>query len=97
MIFDSDLMFAKREYSYFGASMYRIRIHEPLASIMIQPLLYVRDMVPKHSFDCLSKIFQVPSTFHVWLSSQAMIQVALKFSKVIAWSHIFMGVHGTIS
>ncbi|XP_075256484.1 uncharacterized protein LOC142348835 isoform X2 [Convolutriloba macropyga] len=59
VLFDSDLMFSTREYSSLGVSLFRVRMHEPLASILVQPLLYVRDMVPKLSFECLTKIAQM--------------------------------------
>ncbi|XP_063727081.1 uncharacterized protein LOC134854663 [Symsagittifera roscoffensis] len=62
LMFDSDLMFSSRLYASFGVSLFRVRIHESLSSIMIQPLLYVRDMVPKMSFDCLTKISQILQT-----------------------------------
>lgn len=59
ILYNSELAFAERLYGPLDVDVCRIKLHEPLAVIVEQPLLYVRDMVPKPCFDSLVKIHQV--------------------------------------
>ena len=52
-------MFGERKYAALDVDLCRIRLHEPLSVIVQQPLLYVRDMVPKPCLDALMKLNQV--------------------------------------
>ena len=65
VLYNSDLMFGERQYAALDVDLCRIRLHEPLSVIVQQPLLYVRDMVPKGCLDALMKLNQVcmPSLF----------------------------------
>ncbi len=59
VLYNSDLMFGERKYAALDVDLCRIRLHEPLSVIVQQPLLYVRDMVPKPCLDALMKLNQV--------------------------------------
>ncbi|XP_072038562.1 uncharacterized protein [Amphiura filiformis] len=59
VLYNSDLMFGERKYAALDVDLCRIRLHEPLSVIVQQPLLYVRDMVPKPCLDALMKLNQL--------------------------------------
>ena len=61
VLYNSELSFAERMYGPLDVDVCRIKLHEPLAIIVQQPLLYVRDMLPKPCFDALVKLDQVRS------------------------------------
>ncbi|MEE6501572.1 hypothetical protein FKM82_004251 [Ascaphus truei] len=56
ILYNSELSFHERLYKDLGVMLRHIRLHEPLSSIMKQPLLYVRDMVPSLCFQALSRL-----------------------------------------
>ena len=56
MLYHSDLSFSDRMYGPLDVDVCRIKLHEPLSIIVQQPLLYVRDMVPKACFEALVKL-----------------------------------------
>ncbi|XP_013407741.1 uncharacterized protein LOC106171815 [Lingula anatina] len=56
VLFNSDLAFKERLYGPLDVDLCRVKLHEPLSVIMQQPLLYVRDMVPKPCFEALVKL-----------------------------------------
>ena len=62
VLYNSDLSFAARLYGPLDVDVCRIKLHEPLEVIVQQPLLYVRDMVPKPCFDALIKLNTVSFT-----------------------------------
>ena len=39
--------------------MCRVRLHQTISEIMSQPLLYVRDIIPRDCLECVSKLNQV--------------------------------------
>ena len=56
VLYNSDLSFKDRLYGPLDVDVCRIKLHEPLDVIVQQPLLYVRDMVPKACFQALIKL-----------------------------------------
>ena len=59
ILYHSDLSFTERIYGPLDVDVCRIKLHEPLSRIVQQPLLYVRDMVPKACFEALIKLGEV--------------------------------------
>ncbi len=59
VLFNTELAFPARLYGALDVDVCRIKLHEPLSLIVQQPLLYVRDMVPKACFQALVKLDQV--------------------------------------
>lgn len=59
VLYNSDLRFTERLYAALDVDLCRVRLHEPLEVIVQNPLLYVRDLVPKPCFEALSKLKQV--------------------------------------
>ena len=62
VLYHSDLSFRERLYGPLDVDLCRIKLHEPLSVIVQQPLLYVRDMVPKPCFEALVKLDEVRVT-----------------------------------
>ncbi|XP_043934019.1 uncharacterized protein KIAA1257 homolog [Protopterus annectens] len=56
VLYNSDLLFSRRLYSNLEVMLCHVHLHEPLSSIMKQPLLYVKDMVPNACFQALSRL-----------------------------------------
>ncbi|XP_066553891.1 uncharacterized protein cfap92 [Amia ocellicauda] len=56
VFYNSELGFERRLYAVLNMNVCQIHLHEPLADIMRQPLLYVRDMVPLACFQALSRL-----------------------------------------
>jgi hypothetical protein len=59
VLYHSNLSFSERLYGPLDVDLCRVKLHEPLVQIVQQPLLYVRDMVPKPCFDALVKLHEV--------------------------------------
>ncbi|XP_052781235.1 uncharacterized protein LOC128217855 isoform X2 [Mya arenaria] len=59
VLYHSNLCFSERLYGPLDVDLCRVKLHEPLAQIVSQPLLYVRDMVPKPCFEALTKLFEM--------------------------------------
>nr|XP_022302036.1 uncharacterized protein LOC111110021 isoform X1 [Crassostrea virginica]XP_022302037.1 uncharacterized protein LOC111110021 isoform X1 [Crassostrea virginica]XP_022302039.1 uncharacterized protein LOC111110021 isoform X1 [Crassostrea virginica] len=59
VLYNSDLSFSERLYGPLDVDLCRVKLHEPLSQIIQQPLLYVRDMVPKPCFQGLLNLHQV--------------------------------------
>ncbi len=59
ILYHSDMSFGERLYGPLDVDVCRIKLHEPLSAIVKQPLLYVRDMVPKACFQALVKLEEV--------------------------------------
>jgi len=59
ILYNSDLSFSDRLYGPLDVDLCRVKLHEPLMSIIQQPLLYVRDMVPKPCFEALVRLNEV--------------------------------------
>ena len=67
-LFNSTLSFSKRLYASLNVEILKIKLFEPLGDITRKPLLYVRDMTPKSSYEALVKLYQVRPkkiAFHV--------------------------------
>ncbi|XP_076801957.1 uncharacterized protein LOC143446271 isoform X1 [Clavelina lepadiformis] len=58
-LYDTSMSFSHRLYASLDVDLCRIRLHQSIPEIMSQPLLYVRDVIPRASFDCLVKIQQI--------------------------------------
>lgn len=59
VLYNSDLTFGKRLYGVLDVDLTRVKLHEPIDVIVQQPLLFVRDMVPRSCFLSLTKLDQV--------------------------------------
>lgn len=59
VLFNSDYSFGDRLYGPLDVDLCRVKLHEPLSIIVQQPLLYVRDMVPRPCFDALVKLYEI--------------------------------------
>ncbi|XP_060570277.1 uncharacterized protein LOC132728621 [Ruditapes philippinarum] len=59
VLYHSNLSFSERLYGPLDVDLCRVKLHEPLVQIVQQPLLYVRDMVPKPCFDALVKLHEL--------------------------------------
>lgn len=59
MLYNSDLSFGKRLYGTLDVDLTRVKLHEPISLIVQQPLLFVRDMVPRSCFISLNKLDEV--------------------------------------
>ncbi|CAM4586061.1 unnamed protein product [Lepidochelys olivacea] len=56
ILYNSQLSFHQRLYTDLEAILYHIHLCKPLSAITRQPLLYVRDMVPRACFQALSRL-----------------------------------------
>ncbi|CAH1783576.1 unnamed protein product [Owenia fusiformis] len=56
VLYNSELAFGERLYGPLDVDLCRVKLHEPMETIVKQSLLYVRDMVPKPCFLALVKI-----------------------------------------
>ncbi|KAM3914824.1 uncharacterized protein CFAP92 [Leptodactylus fuscus] len=56
ILYNSEMAFHERLYKDLGILVCHVHLHEPLHSIVNQPLLYIRDMVPPLCFQALSRL-----------------------------------------
>ncbi|KAF6032794.1 KIAA1257 [Bugula neritina] len=59
VLYNSDLSCGHRLYGALDVDLTRVKLHEPLELIVQQPLLFVRDMVPRSCFLALTKLDQL--------------------------------------
>ncbi len=56
---NTDMQFSSRLYSILDIDLMKIKLFESIEEIVKKPLLYVRDMTPKNSYEALIKLNQV--------------------------------------
>ncbi|XP_075689941.1 uncharacterized protein CFAP92 [Rhinoderma darwinii] len=56
ILYNSEMAFQERLYKELGVLVCHVHLHEPLSSLVNQPLLYIRDMVPPLCFQALSRL-----------------------------------------
>ena len=78
VLYNSELTFGERIYGPLDVDVCRIKLHEPLSSIVQQPLLYVRDMVPKPCFEALVRLDQVGCVKYM-VSMKGLLWVTAKY------------------
>ena len=61
VLYNSSLRFHGRLYAALDVDLCRVRLDELLEVLVQNPLLYVRDLVPKPCFEALAKLDQVRS------------------------------------
>ena len=59
LIYNSALRFSQRLYATLDVELVKVKLFEPLDELVKKPLLYIRDMAPKSSFEALIKLNQV--------------------------------------
>ena len=59
------MSFSQRLYSSLDVEILKIKLFEPLEEIVKKPLLYIRDMTPKPSFDALIKLNQLIKEYYL--------------------------------
>jgi len=65
VVYNSDMSFSQRLYATLDIDLTTIKLFEPLEEIVRKPLLYIRDMTPKASFDALVKINQLMAEYRL--------------------------------
>ncbi|KAG9483675.1 hypothetical protein GDO78_009544 [Eleutherodactylus coqui] len=56
ILYNSEMAFHERLYKDLGVLVCHVHLHEPLYTLVNQPLLYIRDMVPPLCFQALSRL-----------------------------------------
>ena len=64
-LYNSLLCFSTRLYSDLDLDLLTVKLFEPLEEIVKKPLLYIRDMTPKTSFEALIKLIQLMNEYHL--------------------------------
>ncbi|CAE1283438.1 unnamed protein product [Acanthosepion pharaonis] len=59
ILFNTDLICSDRLYASFDVILRKVKLHESLDSIVQQPLIYIRDMVPRPCYDALIQIHEL--------------------------------------
>ena len=62
-LYDTSLTFKNRLYSALDVDLCRVRLHQSFAEIMNQPLIYIRDIIPRDCLECVLRLNQVGRTF----------------------------------
>ncbi|XP_067938136.1 uncharacterized protein FLJ43738-like [Watersipora subatra] len=87
VLYNSDLTFSRRLYGALDVDLTRVKLHEPIDMIVQQPLLFVRDMVPRHCFTALTKLDQLvncadmraASHNHLFPSADEIVSMSREF------------------
>lgn len=58
-LYNTDISFQERLYATLDVDLTRVRLHQPLDTIVKLPLLYVRDMVPRLCLQAVLKLHEV--------------------------------------
>ncbi len=61
VLYNTDMSFSERLYTKLELDLLKVKLFEPIDEIVKKPLLYVRDMTPKPSYEALMKIHNVSS------------------------------------
>lgn len=59
VLYNSSMSFSQRIYLSLDVDLIRVSLHQPLANIVKQPLLYIRDIIPNPCFQAVTKLFQL--------------------------------------
>lgn len=59
ILFDTNLVCSERLYASFDVILRKVKLYAPLDSIIKQPLIYIRDMVPRLCYDALLQIHEL--------------------------------------
>ncbi len=59
ILYDSSIHFNERVYIKLGVDLTHIKLCRTLRDIVSQPLIFVRDVLPKETFEALDKLHQV--------------------------------------
>jgi hypothetical protein len=59
ILYDSSIHFNDRLYIKLGVDITHIKLCRTLRDIISQPLIFVRDVLPKETFEALDKLHQV--------------------------------------
>jgi hypothetical protein len=59
LLYNSTISFSNRLYALLDVDLIKVKLFESLENIVRKPLLYVRDMAPKDSFEALIKLHHV--------------------------------------
>ncbi|KAJ7316810.1 hypothetical protein JRQ81_002972 [Phrynocephalus forsythii] len=65
ILYNSHISFHQRLYVDLEAIVFHFRLCKPLSSIMKQPLLYIRDMVPQPCFEALTRLDYICHTMRL--------------------------------
>ena len=85
VLYNSDMFFHERLYASLDVDLCRVRLHEPLTTIMQNPLLYVRDLVPKPCFEALAKLDKVSGPRGTKVPAIRLKCAAVGFDKQKPW------------
>jgi hypothetical protein len=75
LLYNSTISFSNRLYALLDVDLIKVKLFEPLDNIVRKPLLYVRDMAPKESFEALIKLHQVINISFCCLLNQQIIDL----------------------
>ena len=59
ILYDSSIHFNDRLYTKLGVDITHIKLCRTLRDIVSQPLIFVRDVLPKETFEAIDKLNQV--------------------------------------
>jgi hypothetical protein len=66
ILYDSSVDFNQRVYIKLGVDLIHIKLCRTLRDIVSQPLIFVRDVLAKETFEALDKLYQV-CLFEIYL------------------------------
>lgn len=80
ILYDSSIHFNERLYVKFGPDIVHIKLSRKLRDIVSQPLIFVRDTLPKETFEALDKLNQVETNiFHLFSFEKKKMSTLILF------------------